>query len=435
MRIPFVRTPKNPVPASIAHAAAPTALGTPAAVIDTKAAGAPRASLADIISRRTPIRWYEGVAIVYALSDKILADGRAESQIPDLADAIITPDGHVEIAARHRVHEGVQALARTLHVLLTGEQIPPPLRLLISKWIESEEPHSIKDFAQDLSYFARPDGASLIRTIYDRYLAMPELPANALIPTPIIDPPKAAAPPPRRLPRWVPVTAAVLCVGGLLLAWTLSADSSEASGSGLSQLVADGRRVLDAAREGLEQRFGLGAGSSPETPKVVATTDTVLVPRPRLRAGAPAPEIPAIAIPLARRSFDATSAPVLQTPAEPIASNAVPPVEIDIAERQPVDDSVPSVVYTLADLDVEPPQMVYPHLPRVAPSVTGPDINSMEVVVAEDGTVARVRLLSVARRMTDMMLLSGAKSWVFAPAVRDGLPVRYRITINWSAGQ
>jgi hypothetical protein len=46
-----------------------------------------------------------------------------------------------------------------------------------------------------------------------------------------------------------------------------------------------------------------------------------------------------------------------------------------------------------------------------------------------------VRLISAARRMTDMMLLSGAKSWRFAPALLDGQPVRYRITINWSATQ
>jgi len=59
----------------------------------------------------------------------------------------------------------------------------------------------------------------------------------------------------------------------------------------------------------------------------------------------------------------------------------------------------------------------------------------MEVIVGEDGSVERVRLVSAARRMTDMMLLSGAKSWRFAPALRDGQPVRYRITINWSASQ
>jgi hypothetical protein len=136
---------------------------------------------------------------------------------------------------------------------------------------------------------------------------------------------------------------------------------------------------------------------------------------------------------VARQSFDPAQGPVLVTPVETIVSDPVSPNVLP--ESAPTDEPSPSVVYTTADPDVEPPQMVFPHLPRVPASVTGPDINSMEVVVAEDGSVARVRLLSVARRMTDMMLLSGAKSWVFAPAVRDGQPVRYRITINWSAAQ
>jgi outer membrane biosynthesis protein TonB len=67
--------------------------------------------------------------------------------------------------------------------------------------------------------------------------------------------------------------------------------------------------------------------------------------------------------------------------------------------------------------------------------VGGPDqaiVNRMELVISTDGTVERVRLVSEPRRMADMMLLSGAKLWRFAPAVRDGVPVRYRTTLSWT---
>jgi hypothetical protein len=33
--------------------------------------------------------------------------------------------------------------------------------------------------------------------------------------------------------------------------------------------------------------------------------------------------------------------------------------------------------------------------------------------------------------MTDMLLLSGAKTWKFTPAMKEGVPVRYRTTISW----
>jgi outer membrane biosynthesis protein TonB len=116
-------------------------------------------------------------------------------------------------------------------------------------------------------------------------------------------------------------------------------------------------------------------------------------------------------------------------PAETSTVADVAPESENSAELPPPPPP-PDVVYSNADVDVAPPAMVYPHLPRV--DFQGPGVNSMEVVVATDGSVQRVRLISVARRMTDMMLLSGAKSWRFEPALRDGRPVRYRMVINWT---
>ena len=57
----------------------------------------------------------------------------------------------------------------------------------------------------------------------------------------------------------------------------------------------------------------------------------------------------------------------------------------------------------------------------------------MELIISEDGTVEQVKLLSDPKRMTDMMLLSGAKTWRFDPARREGTPVRYRLVFMWEA--
>ena len=59
--------------------------------------------------------------------------------------------------------------------------------------------------------------------------------------------------------------------------------------------------------------------------------------------------------------------------------------------------------------------------------------NVIELDIAESGVVERVRLASPAMRMTDMMILSAAKTWLFEPASKDGRPVPYRLTLNWVA--
>jgi outer membrane biosynthesis protein TonB len=60
-------------------------------------------------------------------------------------------------------------------------------------------------------------------------------------------------------------------------------------------------------------------------------------------------------------------------------------------------------------------------------------MNTIELIVSETGSVERVRLLSTPKRMPDMMLLSGAKNWVFEPALKDGQSVRYRLELSWAA--
>jgi outer membrane biosynthesis protein TonB len=100
-----------------------------------------------------------------------------------------------------------------------------------------------------------------------------------------------------------------------------------------------------------------------------------------------------------------------------------------------LDDADPAkAIYSRVDADVQPPVMLYPQMPP--PLIVGTAsegiVNSMELVIATDGSVERVRLVSEPRRMADMMLLSGAKLWRFSPAVKDGEPVRYRTTLSWT---
>ena len=105
-----------------------------------------------------------------------------------------------------------------------------------------------------------------------------------------------------------------------------------------------------------------------------------------------------------------------------------------LATASPVRKPV-GAVYSRDDVDVQPPVMLQPQLPPPL-MIGGPSegtLNRMELIVASDGSVERVRLMSAPRRMADMMLLSGAKLWRFAPAVKNGEPVRYKTIVSWVA--
>lgn len=122
-----------------------------------------------------------------------------------------------------------------------------------------------------------------------------------------------------------------------------------------------------------------------------------------------------------------------------VASNAdqpsAEPADDDDSARAPLtaaETTARPEVYSPATAGVIPPVLVDPIRLPAAPEGARPGSSHViELVVDESGTVDRVRLLSPASRMTDMMLLSAAKSWIFEPARRDGHPVRYRLTFTW----
>lgn len=88
-------------------------------------------------------------------------------------------------------------------------------------------------------------------------------------------------------------------------------------------------------------------------------------------------------------------------------------------------------IYSSEDTDVVPARLI-------KAQTTGPvfrnmasSVNTMELIISKQGRVEEVKLTSPSRKMTDMLLLSGAKTWKFVPAMKDGLPVRYRTQFSW----
>jgi hypothetical protein len=117
-------------------------------------------------------------------------------------------------------------------------------------------------------------------------------------------------------------------------------------------------------------------------------------------------------------------------PAAVVKPNAVVPASIpasSVEEDEPVvSKALDDTIYSSADADVVPPTP--PVVSGIRPwrIKAGP---SVEVTVASDGTVEKVRVVGTTR-MSDAMVLSHVKAWKFAPALRAGDPVRYRMLLD-----
>jgi hypothetical protein len=90
-----------------------------------------------------------------------------------------------------------------------------------------------------------------------------------------------------------------------------------------------------------------------------------------------------------------------------------------------------SIVYSKADPDVTPPRLLT--VQNGGPTFRNMkmDVNTMELLISKQGRVEQVKLMTPVKRMTDMLLLSGAKTWRFSPALKNGQPVRYRTQYSW----
>jgi hypothetical protein len=88
-------------------------------------------------------------------------------------------------------------------------------------------------------------------------------------------------------------------------------------------------------------------------------------------------------------------------------------------------------VYTSDDADIVPPRPLQPLLARDAPR--GIDPESLGVVVFlvdQRGEVASLDLVQQSDGINDSMLLAAIKNWRFEPALKDGRPVKYRLTMR-----
>jgi hypothetical protein len=406
---------------------------------DRVPASAALVSLHDVISRQVAVHWDEAVAVVEELCEVAIAGGGDTAPVPEFDDVLLASDGHVTLR-RTRGEKSPTAAGRMLHALLTNGEVPMPLRLFVTQSTSHDTHGSLREFARGLAYFGKPDRHRLIQDLYTRSSQAGQgSPAATPVPPPIPASEPANEATRRKQPKREPIkkwlfAAALLGVVAGSGAWLWNRGGSTGD-------MQDGAvRMLSGAADALAdlgQQVSQALGSEVPAPVAASadSTDDRSRPKPKRRPTADA--VGAEPAPIVSRRVSLPKA----AGASSLAAAMPPRVDFEATAvyAQPVGEPAHAleVTYSSADRDVEPPALVFPQLtpPLVRAGTFVPAMNRMVVVVSPEGTVERVQLVEGPARMVDMMLLSGAKTWKFTPAFKDGEPVRYRAVISWAVPQ
>jgi hypothetical protein len=394
-------------------------------------------SVHDLIARGTPVSWDEAVAIVEEMCEVAVARSGSAAPVPALSDVLLDVTGRVAIA-RAEGEKSPAAAARALHAVLSNADVPVPLRLFVTQSAAPGTHGSLQEFAAGLAYFGRPNRTALIQDVYKRAAALVRAGVEpTLSPPPLPLPEKAAkkeSPQSKKSNRRRALHVAAACIAVALAAaaawaWWMSASRGRNTEPKpvLSQVSA---ALTDLANQ-VRERLTPAVSKEPQVPSAPVSTDPR--PRPGRRA---TPAIVPEESPLASRQLSiaqpSTWQPQIAVPAMSIPLTAASPLTVAPVEEPSFDARH---VFTKQDADVQPPLLQYPQLapPLKGTSSRPAPVNSVEVIVAADGTVERARFVAGPIRMMDIMLVGSIKNWKFTPAFRGGEAVRYQTVISWSA--
>ena len=396
----------------------------------------PGAVSIDRIVDAAPLRFVEGIAVVQALGAAVKDKGGVNAGMPDLAGIFLREGGDVVAMTPPGVEPAAPELARLLHRLVPADATPPVARLFVDRWTSGDS-SDLGAFASEIAYFARPNGRELLIGLYARCAAAQGLqaqPTRATTPAPVPVAPiplreelketkaeEAQRPArPKAAIRWLESHKRHIFAAAAAVVLTVTA-------TGLvtwfwPSKVAEAAPVATPIPS--QATSGETAGERPSTGSPAKRPVTRTASRPRLVGAGPTNN--------SRSASTPTSVPeqarqeaIEQTPgAPPPAETALTP---SLSSR-----GVPDMrIYSAADQGIDPPKLQSVEILEGLISGFPTKTNSVEVVVDAAGKVERVRMQGPPQRIPDIMILSRMKEWVFSPATRDGMAVRYRMILSW----
>jgi protein TonB len=408
-------------------------------------------TLAEIIRRGVSLDWPEGVALIRSVIERMTTMPGQAPAIPELYHIELGDTGRVEVTGGQTADEPVRRMGQLLQATLGHAEPPVQLRLVISQaTAPSPQFSSIREFDEVLGYYERPGREGVLKALYERAAAAPPVAASAPTPAPTIDriaplptresakPRRLAVPPEekRRRRRLAVVAVILLALIGAGVQYIRVTGSAERDAQ-LAAIAAKASSVVgDAVVTGLSavtENVGLGRLVTEPTLGPEAPVPSPSAPEAApARGSSPRPAVPSEIVSVAVFDLNPEFAPVLR---EPVAgtSAAAAVASPSTTPAAAADASAAVEIFTPVHQDVVPPVGIRPQLPRELPrDIRLEDLARVELVVAADGTVETVKLVSSPRDVHDSMWLSAMKAWQFQPALRNGVPVRYLKTV-WLA--
>lgn len=422
-------------------------------------------TLHDLLARGARPEWFEAVALVQALSERLLENGPgADLHVPDPPDIVLGEDGRVETTGTGPARQSpVCRLGQLMTALVGDRAIPPALRLL-ALTAEAAEPRfgSVREFSKALDFYERPGRQTILADLYRRYVQLPEgtpaeVPALRAEPT---APPRAARPAASYLTRRrIALGCAALLVAALAGSlwwghrtraswfthgWQRASAGFDTAWNASARLVRSGTTAvgealnLQAPRDAQAQGEPAGpAAPAPSPPRPLAASPAAARPpaagtaqaAPAARLPQPEPGEGVAPVP------EATSAPAAVPPPVPATAPPVPatapPAPVPSPGPAPRAEPEDQTIYSRDNREVIPPALVLPRLPSEPTSgIPLLSVPVLEAVVSATGAVETARIVTPTPDVAAAMMVSAAKNWRFLPAMRDGHPVRYRMLIR-----
>ncbi len=132
---------------------------------------------------------------------------------------------------------------------------------------------------------------------------------------------------------------------------------------------------------------------------------------------------------------DLCKAAAADVPASPAATSANPPAPT-AAASPPAPEPAPT--YTGEDAGVTPPIVVSRRMPVWTPRHEIEKRQEfrglLQIVVSEAGDVTSAVLVKSIHSIYDQQIVDTSRTWKFRPAMKDGVPVKYRMTIEIRLG-
>ena len=426
-------------------------------------------TLAEVLGRGVSIEWYEGVAIVRAVLARLFDSSLRPDLFPALHEIDILPDGQVSFGNRNFVRDRVEEAHQLLQDLLADAAPPIQLRLFLSRTSLG----TLREYDESLAYFERPDRAQVLAQLHARAQHAVPAPIDAALvlnrvePTPVEkavarrrDPPASRARSRQKSGRKMLAAAVVIIAIAATASYYLS-NSDRLEVTPGESIVAEAvppaspaRKSAPAAEKASTAPGRRAVGAPAVRPAPTTASAAAHVPprrvetRPQTPAAAPqaaaaqgagAPAAAPQAVPAQGAKAPVDAAPAagglpaaltvipVKSPAPPSQEPQAVPGSSLVIEAF-VNNEPP--IFSADSPGVTPPVSLMPPIPPVLPANLDPqDIGRIELIIGSDGIVESVKLVAVPGNVPHSMLLSAVKAWKFEPAMKDGMPVRYRQSV------